>query len=43
MFHCYLLKSTAHFLQGMDPDAPEEDDENDIEDADADQEEAELL
>ncbi|WMV10174.1 hypothetical protein MTR67_003559 [Solanum verrucosum] len=30
-------------LKGVDPDAPEEDEENDVEDADADQEEAELL
>lgn len=30
-------------LKGVDPDAPEEDEENDVEDADADQEETELL
>ncbi|XP_057957932.1 anaphase-promoting complex subunit 7 isoform X2 [Malania oleifera] len=30
-------------MKGVDPDAPEEDDENEVEDADGDQEEAELL
>lgn len=30
-------------LQGMDPDAPEEDEENEIEDADGDAEEVDLL
>ncbi|PON80299.1 N-terminal acetyltransferase A, auxiliary subunit [Parasponia andersonii] len=30
-------------LKGVDPDAPEEDEENDVEDADADQEETDLL
>jgi len=33
---CYLL-------QGVDPDAPEEDEENEVEDADGDQEETDLL
>lgn len=37
----YVLR--CHHMQGVDPDAPEEDDENDVEDADADQEETELL
>ena len=30
-------------VQGMDPDAPEDDEENDVEDADGDQEDVELL
>ncbi|XP_054806558.1 anaphase-promoting complex subunit 7 isoform X2 [Prosopis cineraria] len=30
-------------MKGVDPDAPEEDDDNDVEDADGDQEETELL
>ncbi|PON88273.1 N-terminal acetyltransferase A, auxiliary subunit [Trema orientale] len=30
-------------MKGVDPDAPEEDEENDVEDADADQEETDLL
>lgn len=30
-------------MQGLDPDAPEEDEENDVEDADGDQEETELI
>lgn len=30
-------------LQGVDPDAPEEDEENEVEDADVDQEEPDLL
>lgn len=30
-------------VQGVDPDAPEDDEDNEIEDADADQEDAELL
>lgn len=32
-----------YFLQGVDPDAPEEDEENEVEDPDADQEETDLL
>lgn len=30
-------------LQGVDPDAPEDDEDNEVDDADGDQEEAELL
>lgn len=30
-------------MKGVDPDAPEEDEENEVEDADGDQEETELL
>lgn len=38
----YLLHSQS-YMQGVDPDAPEEDEENDVDDADGDQEETELL
>lgn len=31
------------YVQGLDPDAPEDDEENEVEDADGDQEYAELL
>lgn len=30
-------------LQGVDPDAPEDDEDNEVDDADGDQEETELL
>ena len=38
-----ITKLTRDFVQGVDPDAPEEDEENEAEDVDGDQEEAELL
>lgn len=38
MIHLWALP-----VQGVDPDAPEDDEENEIEDADGDQEDAELL
>lgn len=30
-------------MQGLDPDAPEEDDDNDVEDTEGDQEEGDLI
>lgn len=39
---CKLMSFLFYFVQGVDPDAPEEDEENEVEDADGDQE-AELL
>lgn len=40
---CSLEIVHIPFLQGVDPDAPEEDEENEVDDAEGDQEEAELL
>lgn len=38
-----FICSIPNLVQGVDPDAPEEDEENDVDDADGDQEETELL
>lgn len=37
------LSAASLFVQGLDPDAPDEDEENEVEDAEGDQEETELL
>ncbi|CAA7399926.1 unnamed protein product [Spirodela intermedia] len=37
------LERLEKLMKGLDPDAPEEDEDNEVEDADGDQEEAELL
>lgn len=38
-----MTKLVTYFSQGVDPDAPEEDEENEVDDADGDAEETELL
>ena len=38
----HFLWNTS-ILQGVDPDAPEDDEDNEVDDADGDQEETELL
>lgn len=37
------LSTRPVLLQGVDPDAPDEDEENDVDDGEGDQEETELL
>lgn len=41
-FSCVLMLN-CHFMQGVDPDAPEDDEENDVDDVDGDLEETELV
>lgn len=45
VLHSILMQLSTRpvLLQGVDPDAPDEDEENDVDDGEGDQEETELL